>query len=102
AMQGQHSGKASEGQKLDYRAEAENLGTEPVTTPAGIFACQHWRTTKEHTDIWLNDKVTPWGLVKMSGPEGSFTLQRIITNAKSQITGTPVSMEEMLRQEMGR
>jgi len=88
-------------QKLDFRAEAQNLGNESVTTPGGTFSCQHWRTTKEGTDIWLSDKVTPWGLVKMSGSQvGTVTLSRVITGAKTHITGAPISLEEMMRKQM--
>jgi hypothetical protein len=56
-MQGM--GHTKQNQKIDIRAEAQNLGTESVTTPAGTFSCQHWRTTKDATDVWLSDKVTP-------------------------------------------
>lgn len=91
-------------QKLDYRAEAQNLGTESVTTPAGTFSCQHWRTTKEkdNADIWINDKVKPWGLVKTSSKSGTMTLSKVITDAKTHITGKPMSMEEMMKQRMGK
>ena len=42
--------------------------------------------------------MTPWGLVKMQGKDtDSMTLIRVITDAKSHITGTPVSMEEMMK-----
>jgi hypothetical protein len=91
-------------QKLDYRAEAQNLGTESVTTPAGTFSCQHWRTTKENdnADIWINDKVKPWGLVKTSSKSGTLTLTKIITEAKTHITGKPMSMEDMMKGRMGK
>jgi hypothetical protein len=95
-MQGM--GHPKQNQKIDIRAQAQNLGTESVTTPAGTFSCQHWRTTKEGTDVWLSDKVTPWGLVKMSDKDGSsMILVRVISDAKTHITGTPVSMEEMMK-----
>lgn len=83
-------------QKVDIRAEAQNLGTESVTTPAGTFSCQHWRT-KDGNDVWISDKVTPWGLVKMTGKAtSSITLQRVVTDAKSHITGTPLSMQQWM------
>ena len=98
-MQGQNQ----KPQKLDFRAEAQNLGTEPVTTPAGTFSCQHWRTTKDNTDVWISDKVKPWGLVKMSGKQsGTLTLTMVITDAKTHITGKPMSMEDMMKQKMGK
>jgi hypothetical protein len=92
-----------EGHKLDIRAEAQKLGTETVTTPAGTFSCDHWRTTKDNADVWMSDKVTPWGLVKMtSKSSGTVTLTKVITGAKTHITGTPVSLEEMMKQKMGK
>jgi hypothetical protein len=85
-------------QKIDIRGEAQNMGTESITTPAGTFSCQHWRATKDGSDFWISDKVTPWGLVKASDKDGSsMTLVKVITEAKSHITGTPVSMEEMMK-----
>jgi hypothetical protein len=90
----------SEESKADFRANAENLGTETITTPAGSFSCQHWRSKKDGTEVWISNKVSPWGLVKMSGPHDTMTLVKIITDAKSHITGTPVSMEDMMRQHM--
>ncbi|HUK46747.1 MAG TPA: hypothetical protein VLW06_04110 [Terriglobales bacterium] len=98
SMKGMQSAK----ERADFRADAENLGTESVTTPAGTFECQHWRSKKDGNDIWISDKVSPWKLVKMTGPNNSMTLVRVITDAKSHITGTPVSMEEMMKQRMGQ
>ncbi|HEV2696459.1 MAG TPA: hypothetical protein VGU90_00605 [Terriglobales bacterium] len=57
----------SEKSKADFRTNAQNMGTESVTTPAGTFSCEHWRDTKDGTDVWLSDKVVPWRLVKMTG-----------------------------------
>ena len=84
--------------KADMRSNAENLGTETITTPGGTFACQHWRSKKDGSEYWLSDKISPWKVVKMSGKDHTMTLTRVITDAKTHITGTPVSMEEMMRQ----
>lgn len=95
-MSGMHG--QNKPQTMDIRAEAQNLGTESVTTPAGTFSCQHWRT-KDGNDVWVSDKVTPWGLVKMTGKDKeTVTLQRVISDAKSHITGTPLSMQEWMQQ----
>ncbi len=95
-MQGMGHQKTN--QKIDIRGEAQNMGTESITTPAGTFSCQHWKATKDGTDIWLSEKVSPWGLVKTTSKDGaSMTLVRVITDAKSHITGTPVSMEDMMK-----
>jgi uncharacterized protein YqjF (DUF2071 family) len=88
----------NEKEKADFRANAENLGSESVTTPAGTFSCQHWRSKQDGSEYWISDKVTPWQLVKSSGKDqNSMVLVRLITNAKSHITGTPVSMQEMMK-----
>ena len=92
----------SEKSKADFRTNAQNIGTESVTTPAGTFSCEHWRDTKDGTDVWLSDKVVPWRLVKMTGTNNSMTLVHVITDAKSHITGTPMSMQEMMQQHMGK
>lgn len=87
----------SEESKADMRANAENLGTDTITTPAGTFSCQHWRSKKDGSEFWLSDKVSPWGLVKMTGKDQTITLTKVITDAKTHITGTPVSMEDMMK-----
>jgi hypothetical protein len=87
--------------KADFRANAQDMGTESVTTPAGTFSCQHWRSTKDGVDVWISDKVSPWKLVKMTGTNNNMTLVRVISDAKTHITGTPVSMQEMM-QGMGK
>ena len=92
----------SQQQKADVRANAQSMGTETITTPAGTFTCQHWRGTKDGVDVWLSDKVTTWGLVKMTGKDSTVTLVKLITDAKTHITGTPVSMEEMMKQHMSK
>lgn len=96
-------GQNKEGHKVDIRAEAQKLGTETITTSAGTFSCEHWRTTKDNSDVWMSDKVKPWGLVKMqSKSSGTVTLSKLITGAKTHITGTPISMQEMMQRQMGK
>ena len=88
--------------KADMRSNAQDMGTETVTTPAGSFSCQHWRDKKNGDDYWISDKVTPWQLVKMTGTDkNTVILAKVITGAKTHITGTPVSMQDMMR-GMGR
>ncbi len=82
----------------DIRQDAEKLGSETITTPAGSFDCEHWKT-KDGNDLWISTKVAPWGLVKMTGPKASMTLTKVITDAKSHITGTPMKFDPSM---MGR
>ena len=92
-------GQPSE-QSADARDRADRVGSESVTTPAGTFTCEHWRLKDGSGDVWVSDKVAPWGLVKMTGRESNMTLVRIITGAKTHITGTPQNFDpmEMMRQ----
>lgn len=95
-------GMQSKNAKADFRNDAENLGTESITTPAGTFSCQHWRSKKDGTDVWLSDKVSPWKLVKMNDSTNTMTLVRTISDAKTHITETPVSMQEMMQQRKNK
>jgi hypothetical protein len=73
----------------DVRQTSELVGTEDVTTPAGTFTCRHYRMKDGSGDAWVSAKVPPWGVVKSEGREFRMTLMRVVTNAKSEIHGTP-------------
>lgn len=81
----------------DFRKESnvELVGQESVTTPAGTFACQHYRAKNSPGDYWVSEKVSPWGLVKMTSQDTNMTLLRVISGAKSRITGTPQKFNPM-------
>jgi hypothetical protein len=73
----------------DIRDKAERVGTETITVPAGTFSCEHYRMKDGTSDVWLSDKVAPWGLVKSQGKDSSMALTKVITDAQDHITGTP-------------
>jgi hypothetical protein len=75
-------------QAADVRTGGEDLGSETITVPAGTFTCQHYRT-KSGGEVWISQKVSPYGLVKSKTSDTSMELTKIITGAKDQITGTP-------------
>jgi len=91
-------------QTTDIRKNAERVGTEGITTPAGTFTCEHWRDTKTGRDMWFSDQVSPWGLVKSESKTGSTVLVQKLTGVKSKITGTPKKFDpaEMSRQKQAR
>lgn len=72
-----------------------------ITTPAGAFPCGHWRMKDGSGDAWIAEKVAQWGVVKATGREGRMTLVRVITSAKSHITGIPQKFDpmEMMRRQ---
>ena len=75
-------------QPADVRSDAENLGSETITVPAGTFTCKHYRTRKGG-DVWVSEKISPYGLVKSKTNDSSMELTKVVTGAKDQITGTP-------------
>jgi hypothetical protein len=78
------------------------VGTETITVPAGTFSCAHWQKDEGKGDVWVSDKVSPFGMVKMVNEHETMTLTKVITDAKDHITG-PVKTfdpEAMKRQMM--
>lgn len=88
----------------DIRDKAEHVGTESITVPGGTFSCEHYRLKDGSADVWISEKVAPWGLVKMQGKESSMVLTKVITDAKDHITGTPKKFDpmQMMRDRMGQ
>jgi len=74
----------------DIRSEADDVGSESVTVPAGTFSCEHYRMKDGSGDFWISDKISPYGLIKQQGKNDSMVLTKVVTDAKDQITGTPV------------
>jgi len=72
----------------DDRSDAEDLGSDTITVPAGTFTCQHYRT-KNGGEVWVSQKISPFGLVKSKTSDSSMELTKVVTGAKDQITGTP-------------
>ncbi|MCX7983190.1 MAG: DUF3108 domain-containing protein [Syntrophales bacterium] len=65
-------------------------GMETVKVPAGIFKTRHFQYEgKEGVDVWLDEKVPPYGLVKSTAKEMEMVLLGYGTGAKSLITETP-------------
>jgi hypothetical protein len=83
-------GRLQQKQSLDIRAEADKVGSESVTTPAGDFTADHYRMKNDSGDFWVSDKVSPYGLIKYQGKDMTMVLTKVVTDAKDKITGTPV------------
>lgn len=98
-MPAQMMQRAHSSQSADIRADAQDLGSESVTVPAGTFTCEHYRA-KDGTDSWLGKDVPPWGLVKYQGKDTSMVLMKVITNAKDKIVGTPEPFNPMMMGQM--
>jgi hypothetical protein len=79
----------------DIRNDAEDVGSESVTTPAGTFTCEHYRMKDGSADVWVAKNVSPYGLVKSTSKDTTMVLTRVLTEAKDKITGTPVPFSPM-------
>lgn len=80
------------------------VGTESITVPAGTFSCEHWTKDDGKGDVWVSSKVSPLGMVKSSDSGQTLVLTRVITDAQSHITGTPVKFDPqmMMQQRTGK
>lgn len=86
----------------DIRADSVNLGTESITTPAGTFNCEHLASKDRLNNYWMSSNVSPFGIVKTTTRNTSMTLIRVLSNAKTQIRGTPVPFDPMQMMQMGK
>ncbi len=70
------------------------VGTESVTVPAGTFRCQHYRkpTKNGQIDYWIAPQVTSFSVVKMTTPEMTMVLKKVLTNENSHVKGEPQKM----------
>jgi hypothetical protein len=86
------------GQKrpTDIRGDAEDVGPESVTTPAGTFATEHYKMKDGSADMWIASKAGPYGLVKFQGKDSTMLLTKVITDGKDKITGTPQPFNPMM------
>jgi hypothetical protein len=78
-----------------------HVGTETITVPAGTYSCEHYRSSDGAYDVWVSEKVSPWGLVKSIRKDVvTYVLTRQITDAKTKITGPvqPFNPMEMMQQ----
>jgi hypothetical protein len=99
-----HAGMRERMQKhKDEEMEKWHLvGSESITVPAGTFSCQHWKKEQGVGDVWVNDKISPFGMVKSISSGETMVLVKVITDAKDHITGpvTTFDPEQMKRQMM--
>jgi hypothetical protein len=73
----------------------ELVGMESVTVPAGTFTCQHYRKQDKNgqVDYWVADQVASFSWVKMTTPDTTLVLEKILTNETSHIKGEPQKMQ---------
>lgn len=95
-MPSQMMQRSNQPQPADIRQMADDVGSESVTTPAGTFQCEHYRMKDGSNDVWISEKIPPYGLVKSQGKDTTMLLSKVITDAKDKITGTPQAFSPMM------
>jgi hypothetical protein len=81
------------------------VGSDSITVPAGTFSCQHWKKDQGVGDVWVSDKVSPFGMIKSVSPGETMILAKVITDAKDHITGPvqhfdPQAMRQQMMEQM--
>jgi hypothetical protein len=74
---------------VDARTDAEDLGSESITVPAGTFTAEHYRAKDGSGDTWIAKNAGPYGLVKHQGKDTTMVLTKVYSDYKDKITGTP-------------
>ncbi len=101
AMEMPQNNSARDGEKIGKDLDKwSQVGTETVTVPAGTFVCQHWKKNDGKNEIWVSDKVSPFGMVKEIGSGSSQILVKVITDAKDHITGPVTPFDPRVFQQM--
>jgi hypothetical protein len=88
-----HRGRST--QEADVRNDAQDLGSESITVPAGTYTTEHYRL-KDGSEFWYSKDVPPWGLVKYQSKDSTMVLAKIISDAKDKIVGTPQPFNPMM------
>ena len=100
AMEMPYNPNSGRGQQLhDAMTDWHSVGTETITVPAGSFSCEHYKNDKDGSDLWVSDKVTPFGLVKQTGKDSSMVLVKVLDNYQDKISGpvTKFDLQQMLQ-----
>src|SRR5690242_20534071 len=86
----------------DYRDKAEHVGMESITTPAGTFQADHWKSKDGTGDVWFSPTVPPWGIVKSVSKDSTMVLVKVLTDAQSHFNGKPVQFDPSVFMGPGR
>lgn len=71
----------------DLRDQADDLGGESITVPAGKFTCEHYKAKDGSSEVWLTQNAPPDGLVKTQTKDQTTVLTKVLTNVQDKITG---------------
>jgi hypothetical protein len=67
-------------------------GKESVTVRAGTFVCAHWKKNDGTSEVWANENISPFGMVKQAGSDRTLVLVKVLTGVQDHITGPVQSL----------
>jgi hypothetical protein len=84
-------------------SDYHSLGTETITVPAGTFSCDHYKNDKNGAEVWMSDKVPPYGMVKEIHNGNTMVLNKVLSDYADKITGpvqpfNPMALGQMMQQ----
>jgi hypothetical protein len=93
-QRGQGAGAAG-GAGAGDTSPGQRVGSETITVPAGTFECEHYRKQEPRgtADVWISTKVSPYGMVKMTSPDMTMVLEKVLSNETSHIKGEPQKLD---------
>jgi hypothetical protein len=86
---------AQHNQVVEAMSDWAQVGKEPVTVPAGTFVCSHWKKNDGTSEVWANENISPFGMVKEVGSDRTMILVKVLTGVQDHITGPVQSMPGM-------
>ena len=79
------------------------MGRRSVTVRAGRFVAEHFRrlTKSGQEDVWVSKEVAGWPVVRVRTRQIELELESWGTDAKTDLTGSPIDMHPQLRRQLG-
>ncbi len=78
--------------EVRLRAEvpkARDLGPQTVSTPAGVFSCEHFKFAGKAGEVWVSKAAAPFGIVRATTNGTTMILSRLFTGASDRIDVVP-------------
>lgn len=94
-----HVSAAETDGEQESEAKRKSLGIEEIATLNGVIRAEHFEVTdgERKMDVWINEKIYPTGVVKMTSLDGQMVLRNHGEGgeyARTVITETPITPEE--------
>jgi hypothetical protein len=86
---------AQHNQVVEAMSNWAQVGSESITVPAGTFVCAHWKKNDGSSEVWANENISPFGMVKEVGSGTTMVLIKVLTGVQDHITGPVQSLPGM-------